>query len=68
MILVMDAGYQGTVAFSACRTLPLSTSTRMVASAAARATANPNAAQTAAAMVVVRMAVLRDRCIRYGVR
>src|SRR3954451_20191148 len=37
MILVLDAGDHGWAAFSACRTLPLSTSTRMSDSASARA-------------------------------
>src|SRR4051794_7908067 len=37
MILVTDAGYHGTGAFSACRTLPLSSSTSSSASAFAAA-------------------------------
>src|SRR5215217_3743056 len=37
MILVIDAGYHGMVAFSACSTLPVSASIRSSASALARA-------------------------------
>src|SRR5262245_52383232 len=44
MILVTEAGYQGTVAFSACRTLPLSTSTNSSASPAAGTLASTVAA------------------------
>jgi hypothetical protein len=45
MILVTEAGYHGLVAFSACKTLPLSTSTSSSASPAAGAPANAVAAR-----------------------
>ena len=57
MILVIDAGYQGVVAWSACSTLPVSASITSSASAAAGATdggAIDTAAQVAARSIAVR--------------
>ena len=55
MILVIEAGYQGVVAWSACSTLPVSASTTSSASAAAgRAPASAATAQVAAAKIAVR--------------
>jgi hypothetical protein len=55
MILVIDAGYHGMVAFSACSTLPLSASTRISASADALGALKPNAAQAEIATISARV-------------
>ena len=54
MILVIDAGYQGVVAWSACSTLPVSASITSSASAAAGAADSAATAQVAAASIAVR--------------
>src|SRR5947209_2261948 len=56
MILVMEAGYHGIVAFSACSTLPVSASIRSRASALARA----------AARLVAAQAIIASRRVRNG--
>src|ERR1700759_3638358 len=53
MSLVREAGYQGCVAFSAYRTLPLSTSITSWASAAAGDEVNPIAAPASATHIKV---------------
>src|SRR3954471_24600103 len=63
MILVIEAGYHGMVAFSAWSTFPVSTSTRICASAAARETERPNVRQRASAQVSVRAMVLSRQSI-----
>src|SRR5262245_60638734 len=68
MILVMEAGYHGVVAFSARKTLPLSTSTRITASAAQRGTAKPKTALAAIATANMRAAAEWYECIRFAVR
>src|SRR5438874_2068486 len=64
MILVTEAGYHGWVAFSACSTLPLSTSTRIVASAAAGDRPSAIAAQAVKARTSVRVGADRAKSIR----
>src|SRR5262249_3877835 len=54
MILVIEAGYHGEVAFSACNTLPLSTSTRMSDSEWAGRVASQVATPTLATRTIVR--------------
>src|SRR4029450_2233674 len=68
MILVIEAGYHGMVAFSAWSTFPVSTSTRICASAAARETERPNVTQRASAQVSGRAMVLSREVITGGVR
>src|SRR5215470_3341908 len=68
MILVIEAGYHGMVAFSACSTFPVSTSTRICASAAARETERPNVTQRASAQVSVRAMVLSRKSITSAIR
>src|SRR5215475_2822019 len=60
MILVIEAGYHGAVAFSACSTLPVSTSTRICDSAAARDAARLTVMLVASARISVRPMV--DSC------
>src|SRR4051812_23256570 len=61
MILVTDAGYHGTVAFSANSTLPVSTSISSNASALARAAARLVAAKATIARMKVRNAANGER-------
>src|SRR5437867_3569472 len=68
MILVIEAGYHGAVAFSACSTLPVSTSTRICASAAARDAARLAVMQVASAKISVRPMVDSCKNITYAVR
>jgi hypothetical protein len=68
MILVIEAGYHGAVAFSACSTLPVSTSTRITDSAAAREAARLTVTQVASAKISVRPMVDSFKNITYAVR
>src|SRR5690242_14964165 len=63
MILVIEAGYHGMVAFSAWSTFPVSTSTRICASAAARETEKLAVTQRASPQVSVRAMVLSRQSI-----
>jgi len=56
------------VAFSACSTFPVSTSTRICASAAARETERPNVTQRASAQVSIRAMVLSRKSITSAIR
>src|SRR5215470_1133405 len=68
MILVIEAGYHGIVAFSACSTFPVSTSTRICASAAAREIETLAVTQRASAKVSVRAMVLSRESITSAIR
>src|SRR5438093_9377459 len=68
MILVIEAGYHGAVAFSACSTLPVSTSTRICDSAAARDAARLTVMPVASAKISVRPMVDSCKNITYAVR
>src|SRR5262245_55856114 len=68
MILVIEAGYHGAVAFSACSTLPVSTSTRICDSAAARDTPTLAVMQVASAKISVRPIVDSCKNITYVVQ
>src|SRR5262245_14015328 len=68
MILVIEAGYHGMVAFSACSTFPVSTSTRICASAAARDIEKLAVTQRARANVSVRAMVLSRESITSAIR
>src|SRR5215813_9808057 len=68
MILVIEAGYHGMVAFSACSTFPVSTSTRICASAAAREIEMLAVTQRASAKVSVRAMVLSRKSITSAIR
>src|SRR5262245_44971665 len=63
MILVIEAGYHGMVAFSACSTFPVSTSTRICASAAAREIEKLAVTQRASVQVNVQAMVLSRESI-----
>src|SRR5262245_5288728 len=68
MILVIEAGYHGAVAFSACSTLPVSTSTRITASAAACDAPTLAVMQVASAKISVRPMVDSFKNITYVIR